>query len=271
MKSTKMSFAEKQMAAVPSGLKIGERFLLAFDDPDLSTTHQGRLQDLNSKYLCIDAPSELRPPRGTPVTISSLHTNSDEFSFTSEILGRRRLNGHLPVLLVKPPDQVKRVQRRTAFRVSLSLRTKVRWTDPESAGETVERTAVLTNLSGGGGQLYLRTNPTAEIIKLTVEAPENFVKEWAKRQVKTLPKYRPLICKDPLEEAEARIRAQFENVVARVVQSKVCKHDERETIHALSIAFPKPQENYYRLVRFLERQALQKGVRSDARPVATAA
>ena len=47
MKSTKMSFAEKQMAAGPSGLKIGERFLLAFDDPDLSTTHQGRLQDLN--------------------------------------------------------------------------------------------------------------------------------------------------------------------------------------------------------------------------------
>ena len=47
MKSTKMSFADKRMAAVPGGLKIGERFLMAFDDPDLSTTHQGRLQDLN--------------------------------------------------------------------------------------------------------------------------------------------------------------------------------------------------------------------------------
>ena len=271
MKSTKMSIAEKRLAAIPVGLKIGERFLMAFDDPDLATTHQGRLQDLNSKYLCIDAPPDLRPARGTQVTISSLHTNSDEFSFSSEILGRRRLNGHLPVLLVKPPEQVERVQRRTAFRVSLALRAKVRWSDPASLGETVERTAVLTNLSGGGGQLYLRTNPSTDTIRLTVEAPDNFVKEWAKRQVKTQPSNRPLICKDPLEEAEAGIRAQFENVVARVVQSKVCNEDDRGTIHALSIAFPKPHECCYRLVRFLERQALQKGVRGDVRTVATAA
>ena len=227
--------------------------------------------DLNSKYLCIDAPAELRPPRGTQVTISSLHTNSDEFSFSSEILGRRRLNGHLPVLLVKPPKHVDRIQRRTAFRISLSMRTKVQWSDPESGEEIFERTAVLTNLSGGGGQLYLRTNPSTDTIRLTVEAPDNFVKEWAKRQVKTQPSNRSMICKDPLEEAEARIRAQFENVVARVVQSKVCTDDNRGTIHALSIAFPKPQESCYRLVRFLERQALQKGVRSDIRPVATAA
>ena len=144
MKSTKLSFAEKPIAAISGGLKIGERFLMAFDDPDLATTHQGRLQDLNSKYLCIDAPPDLRPPRGTQVTISSLQTNTDEFSFSSEILGRRRLNGHLPVLLVKSPDRVERVQRRTAFRVSLSLRTKVRWSDPGNRDETVERSAVLS-------------------------------------------------------------------------------------------------------------------------------
>ena len=270
MKSTKIRYAGEGIPAIACGLKIGERFLMAFNDPDLSSTHQGRLQDLNSKYLCIDAPAELRPPRGTQVTISSLQANSDEFSFSSEILGRRRLNGHLPVLLVRPPKRVERKQRRSSFRVSVSLRANVRWCDGES-GDTHEQNAVLTNLSGGGGQLYLRTNPSTDVLRLTVETPDDFVKEWAKRQIKIQPSNRPLVCKDPQEEADERVRAHFEDLFARVVETKIYSDDERGTIHVLSIAFASPQESCFRLVRFLERQALRKGVRSDVRPVATAA
>ena len=157
MELTRKAVAGNRFAARSCGLRIGERFLMAFDDPDLSATHQGRLQDLNSRYLCIDAPDELRPPRGTSVTISNLQTDRDEFSFSTKILGRRRLNGQLPVLLVRPPEQIQRKQRRTSYRVSVSLRTRIEWVD--ETGATDDQHAVLTNLSGGGGQLYLRSIP----------------------------------------------------------------------------------------------------------------
>ncbi len=61
---------------------------MAFDDPNLSAMNQGRLQDLHSKFLYIDAPAELRPPRGTFVMVNKLQTDGAEFSFSSEMRGR---------------------------------------------------------------------------------------------------------------------------------------------------------------------------------------
>ena len=41
--------ATKKLVKLPDGLKIGERFIVSFDDPKLADTpHQGRLQKLNS-------------------------------------------------------------------------------------------------------------------------------------------------------------------------------------------------------------------------------
>ena len=46
---------------LPEGLKIGERFLLSFDDPEISATqHLGRIQDLSSDgYLCVSTPQQI--------------------------------------------------------------------------------------------------------------------------------------------------------------------------------------------------------------------
>jgi hypothetical protein len=266
MKATKKGFK------IPKALKIGERYILAFHDPDLSKTpHQGRLQDLSSDYLCIDAPADLRPPRGTPVTISSLRESADEYSFSSEIIGRRRLNGHLPVLLIKPPNNIEHKQRRSAFRVSVTLRVLVEWEEEEKPGELFEKPGVLTNLSGGGGQLFLRQQPATETLSISVLPPDGFVEEWAKRQRANLPTKRPFICRDPFEQACEKIRAQLRSLEAKIVHSKIHTEDARGPIYSLSIAFLKSQENCYRLVRYCERQALQKGVTDSTRPVATAA
>ncbi|MBN97901.1 MAG: hypothetical protein CME16_01450 [Gemmatimonadetes bacterium] len=266
MKSTRKGFK------IPRALKIGERFTLAFQDHDLSKfPHQGRLQDLSPEYLCIDAPAELRPPRGTPVTISSLRNSAEEYTFSSKILGNSCLNGNLPVLLLKTPDTIKHKQRRSSFRVSVTLRARVEWEEIDKPGEFFEKPGVFTNMSGGGGQLFLRQNPATEKLDISIVPADGFVEEWARRQRANLSAKRPFIRRDPYAEACKKIRAQFRSINARIVNSKIHTEDARGPIFALSIAFVKPQENCYRLVRYHERQTLQKGAFSSPHPVITAA
>ena len=266
-----MKSAKKAITWSPDLLKVGERYLLAFHDPEFATPHLGRLQDLNSDYLCIDAPAELKPPRGTPVTLSSLQPSTSEYSFSSEILGRRRLHGRLPVLLIKRPEEIDKTHQRSDYRVSVTLRSRVEWVAEDQQNSTVSKPAVLTNLSGGGGQVFLRSQPSAKKILVTVDAPDEFIQEWAKRHSTGLPSNRPMICKDPIEDAADRARDQLRNLDARIVTSKICTEDGKGPIYTISIAFLKPQESCYRLVRFLERQALKKGLRGDNHQVATAA
>ena len=61
---------------LPEELKIGERFLLSFDGSGASNApapQPGRLQDMSKDgALCIDVAPECRPPRGTPVTVTSM-------------------------------------------------------------------------------------------------------------------------------------------------------------------------------------------------------
>tara|TARA_Y100000588_G_C14205162_1_gene904332 strand:+ start:242 stop:1108 length:867 start_codon:yes stop_codon:yes gene_type:complete len=266
--------ATKKLVKLPDGLKIGERFIVSFDDPKLANTpHQGRLQDLSSDgFLCIDAPAELRPPRGTPVTIRSLPKESAEFSFASQIHGRRQLQGRLPVLLVNPPADVDRVQRRTSYRMAVTLKALIEWTDAEQDDVLLQKPGVLTNLSGGGAQIYMRYKPAADYLQFTLNAHEAFVEHWAKRQLaKNEAKGRRLFYCDPLAEAGDKVRAQLSQIEASIVHTKVHIEDARGPIYSLSLAFTQPHESCYRLVTFLERQSLQKGLSATEHAAAAAA
>jgi hypothetical protein len=258
---------------VPHNLKIGERFLLSFHDPDLAAAPQlGRLQDLNADgSLCIDVAPECCPPRGTPVTISSLRRNTTDFRFSSEILGHRRLEGHLPVLLVKAPGHLELQQRRTSFRVAAALKARVEW-EEEEAG-LLSQPAVLTNLSGGGARLFVRRLPRAERLRLWVHLPQTFVEQCALRRLarSRTPLPRAPIFSDPFQRACEQLRAEFAAVEARLVSAHLHSQDNRGPVHALAVAFCQPHEGCYRLVSFLERQALQRGVQELAPSVATAA
>ena len=137
-------------AHLPDGIEIGQRFLLRFDDPRVEAgAYQGRLQDMSkSGLLCFDAPDDLRPPKGTPVTVHSIRPGSQggSCSFSSEIRGRGRLRGRLPVLLVEPPDHLEDQARRSAHRVSVCLRGNVRWREAPRC-PLQQASAVITNLS----------------------------------------------------------------------------------------------------------------------------
>lgn len=260
---------------LPNGLKIGERFLLSFDDPSLIEAPQtGRLQDMSRDgTLCIDVPAELRPPRGTPVTISSLRKSPSDYRFSSEILGRGRLNGRLPVLLVKAPEVLEKQQRRTAFRMSVALKARVQWSDPAEQDGILDKPAVVTNLSGSGAQIFVRHQPDAKILRLSLCIPDTFTEEWAMRKLgKMAPRQsRPSVFGDPFQQACAELRASFDGIEAHIIKTHKQSEDARSPIHALSVAFCTQQEGCYRLVRYLERQAAQKGIANLKQAVATAA
>ena len=250
---------------LPDGLKIGERFLLSFDS---ASPQPGRLQDMSKDgALCIDVAPECQPPRGTPVTVSTMPQSPLDFRFSSEILGRRQLDGRLPVLLVKAPNRLEKQQRRNSFRISATLKARATWEEDE----TLSKPAVLTNLSGGGARFYMRWLPQTDRLMLSISVPDAFIEEWALRQVGRLNGRNSQIFSDPFQEACDKLRDSFENIETELVKSSIHSEDDRGPIYALAASFVQPSDSSFRLVSYLERQALQRGVQDLAPIVATAA
>lgn len=245
-----------------SSLRIGARFLLSFDDPAAGgPPYHGRLQELRPDgCLCIDAPSHFQPQRGTPITLRSLEPA--HYSFSSEVMGCHCLHGRLPVLLVKPPRRLEKPHNRAAYRVSVCLRAAVEWREGE---EVVRDSAVVANLSGGGAQVFLRRRPAAQELCLELSVPDGFVEETARRQLMrssaSLPN--PALFRELFLQSCERIRAAFGPLRARLVHAQVHQEDQRGPLYALSLAFASPHDGCFRLVRYLERQAIRKGVHGD--------
>jgi hypothetical protein len=252
-------------AELPDGIKIGQRFLLRFDDPRVETgAYQGRLQDMSkSGLLCFDAPSNVRPPKGTPVTVRSIQQGAGAGScgFSSEIRGHGRLRGKVPVLLVYPPENFEDKARRGAHRVSVCLRGNMKWREAPRCPQQ-QASAVIINLSGGGAQIYSRQQPDAKFIELTISAPTPFIEETARRSLPRggMTPRRMSLAANPFRDACDRMHERFFGIRTRVVSSRVHSRDERGPVYALCLAFCDQQEGCYQLVRFLERQSARKGI-----------
>lgn len=257
--------------AMPEGLQIGDRFLLQIDAPDLGRPQFGRLQDLSAEgALCIDVPPDVSAPRGTRVTVRGVRSNRATYSFSSEILGRGRIDGRLPVLLVRAPTMIDEQQRRTSYRISVALRAQVEWTADD--GRRLNQPAVVTNLSGGGAQVFVRRPVEGQQLWLSLTPPPGFVTERGRRQVaQRRSAGRTVSSRDPLADACDRIRCRFSSIPVTLIRSRRLERDTHGVVHALSVAFAQPHDACYRLVRYLERQAAQRGVTLADDCVATAA
>ena len=250
--------------SLPDGIRIGQRFVLRFDDPRVEAgSYQGRLQDLSrSGLLCFDAPTDVHPPRGTPVTVRSIQPAGGRgCTFSSAIRGRGRLRGHLPVLLVEPPVELtKSPHGRSAHRLSVCLRGAISWREAPRC-PLQEATAVVTNLSGGGAQIFLRQAPDAEYVQLTIDVPSTFVEETARRTAPRAGLSPRGMGSNPSAEACERAQERFRGIRARVAACRLHSGDARGSVYAVSLAFCQPQETCFNLVRYLERQSLRAGVR----------
>ena len=249
---------------LPSGIRIGERFLFSFDDPDLAAEpYQGRLQDFSKDgLLCVDAPLDVRPPRGTAVTVHSIHSKAGDFSFASEIQGRGRLKGHLPVLLLRPPVEIEERQRRSDYRISVYMRAQIECIELTNNGErVVSKPSVTTNLSGGGAQIFARYNPRSENLRLTLTVPNTFIEETVRaRRGTARPTEHRTLSLDPFLEVRQRLQERLSGIEAQIVSSHLHLNDSKGSITAISLAFNESQESCYQLVRHLERQSINKGV-----------
>lgn len=260
---------------LPRGLAIGQRFLLSFDDPEVAAPYHGRLQNLSRNgLLCVDAPSDLHPPRGTAVTVSSLASGPDDYTFVSEIQGRGHLRrSRIPVLLLTPPNSVEAAQRRSSYRISVCLRGTAQWCTPHDATQVISQPAVLTNLSGGGAQIFVRRRPAVEALKLSINLPGKFVAESVRRQWSKDDLSHKALSRhpDPLLAAAEAIGNRFKGIETQVANCRVHQEDIKGTIYSLSLAFDEPQEACYQLVRHLERESLRRGVGQPQAPVRTEA
>ena len=249
---------------LPNGIRIGERFLLSFDDPDLAAEpYQGRLQDFSKDgLLCVDAPLDVRPPRGTAVTVHSIRSEAGDFSFASEIQGRGRLKGRLPVLLLRPPVEVEERQRRSAYRISVCLRAQIECIELTNDGERmISKSCVATNLSGGGAQVFARYSPRSEDLRLALTVPNSFIEETvrSRRGSARLTEHRTLSL-DPFLKVRQRLQERLSGIEAQIVSSHLHLNDSKGAITAISLAFNESQETCYQLVQHLERQSIKKGV-----------
>ncbi len=209
-----------------------------------SDSHHGPPQGLG-----IEAPVELCSPGGTSTTT-------------------RGFRDRLPIFLAPPPKGNGHEQRRDSYRICVTLKSLVEWREPEPPHTLTRRQGILTNLSGSGAQIFLRQLPAEETLRLSISLPEAFIEEQARRQLSRfkLPARHLFLSSTSFLQARERICRSFRSIEATIAHAKTHVRDA-DPIYVLSVAFLEPHETCYRLVRYLERQALQQEVCEANRPV----
>ena len=197
----------------------------------------------------------------------------EDYSFSSEIFGRRRLHDRVPVLLLKLPRTIDGHQRRGSYRVAVTLKALAEWEETARPGVTLSKPAVVTNLSGGGAQVFVRQIPASKSLRLTLSAPEEYVEQAVRRRTAKRGRFtRPSMAGTNLSNgAERDIRYGLEALEARIVNCRLQTTDGRGPVYALAVSFNEPQESCYNLVRFLERDTIGKGLETSECPLANAA
>ena len=168
-------------------------------------------------------------------------------------------------------------QRRTAYRLDVSLKAMAVWSEGAENLTEVKSLGVMTNLSGGGAQLFLRRLPETESLTVSLAAPDEFVEEQAARSAFKTGTVRPgtrvvttrtvvgrsvatrgTASPSQLLRRREQVRTNLRSIKARVVSIKLHATDSRGPIYSISLSFAKPREDFFRLVRFLERKHLQQ-------------
>ena len=70
---------------------------------------------------------------------------------------------------------MEQIHKRSAYRITVALRAQLKWPGAESGARQGESgAAVVTNLSGGDAQVFLRQLPSRDILEITPRTPEGF-------------------------------------------------------------------------------------------------
>lgn len=242
-------------------IQIGDPLLLTCRSSSAKQIEQvGYLQHRRGGTLCIDVDPEFRPAKGTQIRVSKLEGPKAKTAFSSEIVGRSRLHGHLPVLLIRDPQSPLPDKACAAYSIPAGIRAEIHW--ESNLAEYCAKTALLTDLSGEGGRIFTRSLPDVEKVFLKIVLPDAFVEEWSvPRKQRSQKKHRhspPGI--DPQRRHGNALLDQFSDIECHLVKSSIFRRGDLDLIHSLTLTFDQPHEGCFRLVRFLERQTLQRGI-----------
>ncbi|MGB0604934.1 MAG: hypothetical protein ACPGRY_08260 [Candidatus Latescibacterota bacterium] len=246
-------------------IEIGDPLLITSLSSSTQKIEQvGYLQQRKGRALCVDVDPKFRPAKGTPIRVSRLDGSSAQPAFSSEIIGRSRLYGHMPVLLIRDQQQ----PAQAAFRIPAGLRTEIYW-QRSDAGYSA-KTALLTDLSGEGARLFARSLPDVEEVSIKIALPDGFIEASSTRRSQhTSRKFSPDAQSTQLQDTQNQaLRDSFSKIECHLVESSVFRRNDLDIIHALSLSFVQPHEGCFRLVRFLERQALQRGAEATRQQAA---
>jgi len=134
-------------------LQIRERIEIRISEGDGFTIFMARIQDITPKGLYIDRPAIRKRP--FPVKAGDLveirfHRSDAEYKFSTKILDETLLDGH-PALLIEPPRELTRIQRREHFRIDILLNVYFREHLLEDQETLLEfKRGWVMNLSAGG-------------------------------------------------------------------------------------------------------------------------
>ena len=118
---------------------------------------------------------------------------------------------------------MEQIHKRSAYRITVALRAQLEWAGAESGARQGESgPAVVTTLSGGGAQVFLRQLPSRDILELTLSTPEGFVEEQAKRRQPGRDTTRlPVPRQGNPTGAAARRQSHLAGIRAHVVETRV--------------------------------------------------
>ncbi len=251
----------RSVTAVADRVRPGIRFLVIDPNAEDSASHFVRLQEIDAQGRFYVDGHELALGVGTTVHLFSVGQGAT-VCLEANVEARSRLKGGLPVMVLEPPRKLERRPRRSCFRMQVLLPGHLEWTDAEGGGNRLPVT--VTNLSGGGCRLAAGGAPPAgEDLSLTLDVPEDYVQHLVEQRLERDPRTR-LPTEDPLAIAWT-VRKQLEGALSRL-RGDLLNLSPIATGEAfeLAFAFHEPKEQCFRLVHFLQRRALRRGLLDSA-------
>lgn len=157
-------------------LRPNQRLQVEVLTGSLAGKYVSRVEDVETDKVAISLPTAsgqgvpLRPGTSMKLTVM---TESALYQFETSVLERKQL-GAVPVLVVSKPDSMKKVQRRSFFRVSAVLSAQYRFLSSVDSYSTEPfKTAATKDISGGGTCLVLLEDVKKEqLFELKIELPK---------------------------------------------------------------------------------------------------
>ncbi|MFW6269796.1 MAG: flagellar brake protein [Bacillota bacterium] len=156
-------------------LKVNKRIELEVNRGPYQGSFNSKISDIKNDKIKILTPTvkgELVPLRKN-LKLDIFYTgNTAAYKFTSRIVDREL--EPVPVLVIKYPEKVERIQRRDYFRLQIQIEVKYRHVDSE--GEPLDdkfRETISRDLSGGGIKMVVENELNVDtLLELYLDIPE---------------------------------------------------------------------------------------------------